>query len=142
MTAEGAMAAQVMSVFLYVNDVNKSIDFYEDVVGAEVRQVHAEEEAGPITLAILRIGEFTLMLHPRDPHEDEFGDQRVGVGIHLQIKVDDVNAFYQHCLDEGAFMSVSGEPLDQPWGWCEFALKDPDGYVWSVYEDKSGGVWT
>jgi TRAP-type C4-dicarboxylate transport system substrate-binding protein len=43
--------------------------------------------------------------------------------------------------DQKAIMSVSGEPLDQPWGWREFALKDPDGYVWSIYQDKSGGQW-
>jgi uncharacterized glyoxalase superfamily protein PhnB len=39
-------------------------------------------------------------------------------------------------------LAVSGEPVDQPWNWREFALKDPDGYVWSIYQDKSGGQWT
>ncbi len=39
-------------------------------------------------------------------------------------------------------LSVSGEPTDQSWGWREFALADPDGYVWSIYQDKSGGQWT
>ena len=45
-------------------------------------------------------------------------------------------------LDEGAMLSLSGEPTDQSWGWREFALKDPDGYVWSIYQDNSGGRWT
>ena len=36
----------------------------------------------------------------------------------------------------------SGEPVDQNWGWREFALKDPDGYVWSIYQDQTGGQWT
>ena len=81
------------------------------------------------------------MLHPQDAHDEEFRDQRVGLGIHLQLRVDDVDAFYQHCIDQGALLSVSGEPVDQAWGWREFALKDPDGYVWSVYQDKSGGQW-
>ena len=58
----------------------------------------------------------------------EFTDTRVGVGIHLQMQVPDVDDFYQHCLDEGAMLSVSGEPTDQEWGWREFALRDPDGY--------------
>jgi uncharacterized glyoxalase superfamily protein PhnB len=136
------MMAQVTSAFLYVDDVPKSIEFYNEIVGAEVGQVHAEREGGPITLAILRLGNFTLMLHPQQPHSEEFGNQRVGLGIHLQLRVDDVDAFYQHCLDEGAMLSVSGEPVDQEWGWREFALKDPDGYVWSIYQDKSGGQWT
>lgn len=136
------MAAQVTSAFLYVDDVLRSLEFYNEIVGAEVVQVHAEQEGGPISLAILRVGGFSLMLHPQEPHAEEFEGQRVGLGLHLQLRVDDVNAFYQHCMDQGAFLSVSGEPIDQPWGWREFALKDPDGYVWSIYQDNSGGQWT
>ena len=96
------MAAQVTSVFMYVNNVEKSLEFYNEIVGAEVAQIHAESEGAPISLAILRIGDFTIMLHPQAPHAEEFADTRVGVGIHLQLRVDDVDAFYQHCLDEGA----------------------------------------
>jgi uncharacterized glyoxalase superfamily protein PhnB len=136
------MAAQVTSVFLYVADVMRSIDFYNEVVGAEVSQVHQEFEGGPVSLAILRLGEFSLMIHPQDPHEEDFREQRVGLGIHLQLRVDDVDAFHQHCIEQGAILSVSGEPVDQEWGWREFALKDPDGYVWSIYQDRSGGRWT
>jgi len=136
------MAVQVTSVFLYVDDVDKSIDFYQEIVGAEISQLHAEHEGGPLTLAILRLGGFSLMLHPQGPHAEEFANQRIGLGIHLQLRVDDVDAFYQHCLDEGALLSVSGEPIEQAWGWREFALKDPDGYVWSVYQDKTGGKWS
>lgn len=136
------MAAQVTSAFLYVDDVLRSVEFYNEIVGAEVAQIHAEEEGGPISLAILRLGGFSLMLHPQEPHAEEFDGHRVGLGLHLQLRVDDVDAFYQHCMDQGAFLSVSGEPIDQAWGWREFALKDPDGYVWSIYQDNSGGQWT
>ena len=136
------MAAQVTSVFMYVDNVAKSLEFYHEIVGAEVAQVHAEKEDAPISLAILKIGGFTIMLHPQEPHVGEFTETRVGVGMHLQLRVDDVDGFYENCLTQGAILSVSGEPTDQSWGWREFALKDPDGYVWSIYEDKSGGQWT
>lgn len=136
------MATRVTSVFLYVKDVRKSLEFYNEVVNAEVVQIHAEHENAPYSLAILRIGDFTLLIHPQEPHSEEFTDTRLGVGIHLQIQVDDVDAFYQYCLDQGAILSVSGEPTDQEWGWREFALRDPDGYVWSIYQDKSEGQWT
>ena len=136
------MNAQVTSVFLYVNDVQKSLEFYNEIARAEIAQLHAEVEGGPLTLAILRIGSFSLMLHPQDESSPDFSANKVGVGIHLQLRVDDVDAFHQHCLEEGAMLAVSGEPVDQAWGWREFALKDPDGYVWSVYQDKSNGQWT
>ena len=136
------MGWQVTSVFMYVNDVVKSLEFYSEVVGATVDQVHAEKEGGPISLAILRLANFTIMLHPQDPTATEFNNTRLGVGIHLQLRVDDIDQFHQHCLDEGAILAVSGEPTDQSWGWREFALKDPDGYIWSIYQDKTGGRWT
>ena len=139
------MGVQVTSVFLYVDDVVKSMEFYNEIVGAEIAQVHAEEEDGPVTLAILKLGEFSIMLHPNEePEETDIftPTPKRGLGIHLQIKVPDIDAFYTHCVDEGALLSLSGEPVDQEWGWREFALKDPDGYVWSIYQDKSGGQWT
>lgn len=136
------MEMKVTSVFLYVDDVLKSLEFYNEIMGAEVAQIHTEEEGGPVTLALLRLGDFTMMLHPQDEHAEEFSKNKPGIGIHLQLRVDDVEAFHTHCLDEGAMLAVSGEPVDQPWGWREFALKDPDGYVWSVYQDLSGGQWT
>ncbi len=88
------MTAQVTSVFLYVDDVQKSLEFYNEIVGAEIAQLHAEVEGGPLTLAILKIGNFSLMLHPQDEHAEEFTKNKAGVGIHLQIRVDDVDAFY------------------------------------------------
>jgi uncharacterized glyoxalase superfamily protein PhnB len=135
------MAGRVTSVFLYVNDVLRSLEFYNEIVGAEVSQVHAEQEGGPISLAILRIGDFSLMLHPLEPQDEALNTQRPGIGIHLQLRVDDVDAFYRNCIEQGAILSVSGEPVDQTWGWREFALKDPDGFVWSIYQDKTGGRW-
>ena len=72
------MAGRVTSVFLYVKDVRRSLEFYNEVVGAEIVQLHAEQEGAPYSLAILRIGDFTLMLHPQEPHADEFTDTRVG----------------------------------------------------------------
>ena len=50
------MEGRVTSVFLYVKDVRRSLEFYNEVVGAEVVQIHAESEGAPISLAILRIG--------------------------------------------------------------------------------------
>ncbi|MFO0961242.1 MAG: VOC family protein, partial [Isosphaeraceae bacterium] len=60
------MTARVTSAFLYVDDLQESIEFYTEILGAEIGQLHAEAEDGPLTLAILRIGGFTLMLHPQD----------------------------------------------------------------------------
>ena len=103
----------------------------------------AKRCAASCSLISLRMkGRFSLMIHPQDPHAEDFHEQRVGLGIHLQLRVPDVDAFHAHCIEQGAILSVSGDPVDQEWGWREFALKDPDGFVWSIYQDKTGGKWT
>src|ERR1700678_4474112 len=102
------MEGRVTSVFLYVKDVRRSLEFYNEVVGAAIVQIHAEHENAPYTLAMVRIGQFTLMLHPQEPHAQEFADTRVRVGIHLQMQVHNVDEFDQYCMDEGAILSLSG----------------------------------
>ena len=136
------MTGRVTSVFLYVSDVAKSLEFYSEILGGEIRQVIADPDGDSYSLAILRLGDFTLMLHPQEPHAAEFAGVKVGVGMHLQLQVDDIDAFYQQCDELGAMLSLSGEPIDQEWGWKELAIRDPDGFIWSVYQDKSGGQWT
>jgi uncharacterized glyoxalase superfamily protein PhnB len=135
------MPVHVTSAFLYVKDIVRSLEFYNEIVGFEVAQLHEDPESGEVNLAIMKLANFGLMLHPQEPHAEEFAEQRVGVGMHLQLRVEDIDKFYQHCLEQGALLSVSGEPVDQEWGWREFALKDPDGFVWSIYEDRTGGQW-
>ena len=48
-------------------------------------QIHAEQEGAPISLAILRIDNFSLMLHPQEPHAAEFANTKVGVGTRGEL---------------------------------------------------------
>lgn len=137
-----AAAPRVTSVFLYVRSIDKSVEFYREALGATLWQKHASEEGGPATLAIVRLGDFSLMLHIADENDVDLNDARPGVGIHLQLRVPNVDAAYARACNAGYYSKVSDGPIDQEWGWREFAVKDPDGYIWSVYQDNSGGAWT
>ena len=137
----GAVTARVTSVFLYVKSIEKSVDFYSEAVGAQLTQRHAEVEGGPLTLAIMRMGDFSLMLHIADETDTDLKDNKVGVGIHLQLRISDVDIAYDRACDAGFHARVSEGPVDQEWGWREFAIKDPDGYIWSIYQDKTNGSW-
>ena len=134
--------ARVTSAFLYVKSVEKSIDFYAEALGGMVTQKHADDPKGPLTLAIVRMGDFSLMLHMADDTDADLKDNRWGVGIHLQMRVSNADTAYDRACEAGYHARVSDGPIDQEWGWREFAIKDPDGYIWSVYEDKSNGAWT
>lgn len=136
-----SISARVTSAFMYVKSIEKSIEFYQEAMGAQVAQRHAEEEGGPLTLAILRMGDFSLMLHIADPEDMDLKENRVGVGIHLQLRVSNVDVAFDRACDAGYHARVSDGPVDQEWGWREFAIKDPDGYIWSVYQDNTNGAW-
>lgn len=136
------MRGVVRSAFLYVNDVRRSVEFYQDVFQASLRRIVRDELAPDgAELALLDIGDFVLMLHPQSPHADEFDNARVGLGIHLQMRVDDIRAFHDHCVERGAMLALSGDPVEQDWGWTELAVRDPDGYLWTVYQDETDGFW-
>lgn len=134
--------AKVTSAFLYVRSIDKSVEFYREAIGATLSQKHAQEDGGPATLAIMRMGDFSVMLHIAEESDIDLDETKPGVGIHLQLRVVDVDAAYARACNAGYYSRVSDGPIDQEWGWREFAIKDPDGYIWSVYQDKSGGAWT
>jgi uncharacterized glyoxalase superfamily protein PhnB len=140
--ASQQVKARVTSAFLYVKSVEKSIEFYSEALGAVLSQKHADDPKGPLTLAIVRMGDFSLMLHVVDETDADLKDNRWGVGLHLQMRVSSADVAYDKACDAGYHARVSDGPIDQEWGWREFAIKDPDGYIWSVYEDKSNGAWS
>jgi len=135
-------APKVTSVFLYVRSIDNSIEFYREALGATLSQKHAQDDGGPATLAIMKLGDFSIMLHVAEESDLDLNETKPGVGIHLQYRVADVDASYARACNAGYYSRVSDGPIDQEWGWREFAIKDPDGYIWSVYQDKSGGAWT
>lgn len=49
-----------------------------------------------------------------------------GAGMYINIKVDNVDEFYEGVLAKG--LKPSSKPRDWPWGNREFVLRDPDGY--------------
>ena len=108
------MAARVTSVFLYVKDVRRSLEFYNEVVGAEVLQVHAEHEGAPFSLAILRLDYFTLMIHPQEAHAEEFADTHHektldDIGKHLKLDRALINkAYYEGFVDQTSDPNVTG----------------------------------
>ena len=136
------MAARVTSVFMYVKDVRRSLEFYNEIVGAEIVQIHAEQERAPYSLAILR--HRRLHADAPSPGAARRRSSRIpGSGSGSTSSSGSTTWTPSISIaSTGAILSVSGEPADQSWGWREFALRDPDGYVWSIYQDKSGGQWT
>jgi uncharacterized glyoxalase superfamily protein PhnB len=47
----------------------------------------------------------------------------------MAVMVDDVDVHFRHASDEGA--SIEYEPLDQPYGYREYSVRDNEGGLWS-----------
>jgi catechol 2,3-dioxygenase-like lactoylglutathione lyase family enzyme len=62
-------------------------------------------------------------------------DEAADKGVWMSIWVDDVDAVYRHCLDQG--LEVTWPPTDEPWGVREMHLRHPDGHVFRIGKGKS-----
>jgi len=58
------------------------------------------------------------------------GDQTGDKGSWMSIWVDDVDAVYQRCLDQG--LDVTWPPTDMEWNVREMHVRHPDGHVFRI----------
>jgi uncharacterized glyoxalase superfamily protein PhnB len=80
------------------------------------------------------LGEFYLDFYDEKTIQinNEAGVKPKGLGIYININVENIDAYYQSLLDKG--LKPSSSPHDWPWGNREFVIRDPDGYKLVFYE--------
>ena len=126
-----------------VSDLDRSIEFYRDLLGLELVMTEESERSGDdrsqalgvarakVRLAILRAGDAQVELieyvtaagRPYDRHNNDVGT------MHIAFQVDDIDAAYQRLLGHG--VRFTAPPTTIPagpmkgWRWTYFF--DPDG---------------
>jgi predicted enzyme related to lactoylglutathione lyase len=105
-------------LFLEVDNLEESLDFYESGLGFKVDQNKSEYDP---PMATLRAGRLRLTLAQR-PNPMS----RRGKGIYFFITVDDVDEFYDFLKAGG--IETYDPPEDAGWGGRFFAIVDPNGY--------------
>ena len=135
MTGNGPTIEDAVAI-VPVRDVERSVDFYADVLGFERRFVSDDK-----VFAIVVHGDAALHFLRAD-HEASLNATANHISIYLWVK--DVDAMYAHykpkldALDEGRVRA----PFDQPYGMREFHVKDPDGcllFFGESIETEPGG---
>ena len=115
---------------LFVKDLGRARDFYENVMGLELQhgdEVSAAFNMDPDTLLILDHAGAGNLLSPGDvDHEAARGARSV-----IATAVEDVDAAYEELRSKGA--EFIRAPEDRSWGLRCAHFKDPDGNVWEIH---------
>ena len=113
-----------------VNDLQKSLAFYRDVLGFVVED--RWEQEGKLTGVQLRAGSVTFMLGQDDWKKGR--DRKKGEGFRMHcMTTQDVDALAEKIQARGG--TLDQEPRDQPWGMRDFALTDPDGFKITIAKE-------
>jgi len=112
---------------LIVTNVERSAEFYRDVLGFSVQMT--VPEAPPFAFAIVTTGSVELFLNSQESAAAEypaFAGRPIGGTLTLFIEVVNIAEAYES-LKETVDVVM---PFEKKWyGMTEFAFLDPDGYI-------------
>lgn len=120
-------------LFLEVNSLRDSVEFYRDKLGFEL--VALADTAEP-PMATLRAGALRVTLV-----EQLLTMARRGRGVHFLFGVADVDAYYERLSAGGVEVAP---PADEGWGGRFVTLEDPDRYrlffvAWHAAGERAAG---
>jgi catechol 2,3-dioxygenase-like lactoylglutathione lyase family enzyme len=125
------MAVHELRVALTVEDYERTLGFYRDVLG--LPQVEAWEDADG-SGAVLDAGRATLEVlstsHADMVDRIEVG-QPVGARVRLALKVDDSAETAERLVAAGG--ELVGGPVVTPWAHRNVRLRDPDGMQLTLF---------
>ena len=121
------MSATKVTPIYTASDIEKTVAWYRDILGAEIGQTFEEE--GKLVGAAVQYGVVEIWLTQDDFAKGE--DRQKGEGFRIIFETDqDIDALAAGIQERGGELAI--EPTDQPWGVRMFAVADPDGFKMSV----------
>ncbi|MFA7762122.1 VOC family protein [Streptomyces sp. NPDC048723] len=127
------MDINLSQCFIAVDDHDKALAFYRDVLGLEVRNDVGFEGMRWVTVASPTQPDVEIVLEPplADPGASAADKQAMaellakGLLRGVIFSTDDVDATFEHIRAAGG--EVLQEPVDQPYGVRDCAFRDPAG---------------
>jgi lactoylglutathione lyase len=123
-SAQEVRPPKIDHILLEVTDLNKSMAFYHDLLGLEIKS------QGRI-FAMLQSGNIGIFLSSThwDWDEKRPTGSRPGSGMYPHLSVANVAATIERAHKAG--YRIAQEPRKYSWG-TEAFVADPDGYVWAL----------
>jgi uncharacterized glyoxalase superfamily protein PhnB len=130
-TAPQGLTLSSVAPSFTVNDVEKSIAWYRDVLGLVVKD--RWESEGKLMGVEMQAGGVTFMLGQDDWKKGR--DRVKGEGFRLYSETtQDADRLAEQIKARGG--SLAQEPRDEPWGARVFSVEDPDGYKISIFQKR------
>jgi uncharacterized glyoxalase superfamily protein PhnB len=125
-TTETALQVKTLSPSFTVNDLQKSIRFFEGL-GFAVDE--RWEEGGALLGVMLRAGEARIGLSQDDWKKGR--DRQKGVGMRLFLSTSqDIDQLAARAKKAG--ISLESEPRDTQWGSRAFEVTEPSGFTLTI----------
>ncbi|MER6732506.1 VOC family protein [Streptomyces puniciscabiei] len=127
------MDVKLKNCFIAVDDHDKALAFYRDVLGLEVRNDVSFEDMRWVTLGSPLQPDVDIVLEPPGANPDASPADRQALAELLAkgmlrgviFTTEDCDALYERVRAAGA--DVLQEPTDQPYGVRDCAFRDPAG---------------
>jgi uncharacterized glyoxalase superfamily protein PhnB len=119
-----------------VEDVNRTVAFYQEVLGFELLTSVPEE--GQLAWAMLKRGGVELMFQARGSLTEElpgFRGKDIGGTFNLYIDVEDIQGLYAAIRDK---VTVVVDMHTTFYGAHEIAIEDCNGYILTFAESANG----
>ena len=134
------MGIQLSQSFIAVDDHDKALAFYRDVLGLEVRNDVGFEGMRWVTVGAPSQPDVDIVLEPplADPGASAADRETMaellakGLLRGVIFRTDDVDATFERIRAAGA--EVLQEPIDQPYGVRDCAFRDPAGNLLRIQE--------
>jgi len=133
------MELKLTTCFVLVDDPDRALSFYRDLLGLEVRSDVARGTLRWITVGSPAQPQVGIVLTNYVAGSDE--DRRLVAqllakgglyGVHLSTP--DLDRCFERLRAAGA--QIVEEPTEQPWGPRDFALRDPAGNLLRIAEAR------
>jgi predicted enzyme related to lactoylglutathione lyase len=138
------MDVKLAQCFLAVDDHDKAIAFYRDVLGLEIRNDVGFEGMRWVTMGSPLQPDVEIVLEPPDaspdasPADKQALNELLAKGLLRGVifTTPDCDALYERVRESGA--DVLQEPMDQPYGVRDCAFRDPAGNQLRFLERSAG----
>jgi uncharacterized glyoxalase superfamily protein PhnB len=121
-----------LSISLSVNDLQKSLAWYRDVVGFSEGERY--ERNGALRAVVLEAGDIQILIGQDDGAKGL--NRAKGQGMSFQFttnqSIDDIAS---RIKANGG--TLESDPFDTPWGARTFRLTDPDGFKLVISSERS-----